>query len=86
MGIAKNVKKVKNLKELGVNKKVKIKKINLSLPYLKRLSFLGVRKKSKIEKLCEFKDLLIFKIKKGIIILPKNLAKEILIENERSID
>lgn len=78
----KSVKKANNLKDLKINKKAKIRKINLSLSYLKRLNLLGVRKKSKIEKLGRVKDLLIFKIKKGILILPKNLSKEILIEDE----
>ncbi|MEO0130524.1 MAG: FeoA domain-containing protein [candidate division WOR-3 bacterium] len=78
----KNAKKVCNLKELKINKKVKIKKINLSSYYLKRLNLLGIKKGSKIEKMGKISSLLIFKTKKGVLVLPENLAKEVLVENE----
>ncbi len=82
MGTAKNVKKVNNLKSLEINKKAKIKKINLSSSYVKRLNLLGIKKGSKIEKIGKIDNLLIFKIKKGMLVLPENLAKMIIIKNE----
>lgn len=82
MGIVKNAKKVCNLKELEINKKAKIKKINLSSSYVKRLNLLGMKKGSKIEKIGNIKGLLIFKIRKGILILPENLARGVSVEEE----
>lgn len=80
MGIVKNVKRKDNLRDLEINKEAKIKKINLSPSYVKRLNILGIKKGSKIEKIGKIKNLLIFKINKGILILPENLAKEVTIE------
>lgn len=81
MGTAKNVRKVNNLKNLAINKKAKIKKISLS-SYVKRLNLLGIKRGSKIEKIGKIENLLIFRIKKGILVLPENLATTILIEDE----
>ncbi len=82
MDTVKNAKKVCSLKNLKINKKAKIKEINLSFSYVKRLNLLGIKKGREIEKIGKIGSLLIFKTKKGFLVLPENLAKEVLVENE----
>ncbi len=82
MDTVKNAKKVCSLRDLKINKKAKIKEINLSFSYVKRLNLLGIKRGRKIEKIGRIRNLLIFKIRKGVLVLPENLAREVLIENE----